>query len=109
MIENLLFKIVFQSLKDNLKRQQFSNLKRQQLQRKLVDNNSSNNEVFSTSSRVLYWDLVRRIETILTSKRKYKKLFPTTGLPWQEIYLLPSCRCCYRYPEKIKWPKTVIS
>ena len=62
---------------------------RQQLPRELVDNNSSNNEVSSTSSRVLYWDLVRRIETIPTSKRKYEELFLTTDLPWQEIYLLP--------------------
>ena len=46
-------------------------------------------DVFPTSSRVLYWDLVKNVETIPTPKFKCEGLFPTTDLPWQEIYLLP--------------------
>ena len=61
---------------------------KQQLQTAHTDTNDSK-DVFPTSSRVLYWDLVKKIEIIPTSKCKYEELFPTTDLPRQEIYLLP--------------------
>ena len=62
---------------------------KQQLQTAHTDTNDSKDVVFPTSSRVLYWDRVKKIEIIPTSKCKYEELFPTTDLPWQEIYLLP--------------------
>ena len=62
---------------------------KQQLQTAHANRHNSKDVVFPTSSRVLYWDLVKKIETIPTSKSKYEELFPTTDLPWQEIYLLP--------------------
>ena len=62
---------------------------KQQLQTAHADTHDSKDAVFPTSSRVLYWDLVKKIEAIPTSKCKYEELFPTTDLSWQEIYLLP--------------------
>ena len=61
---------------------------KQQLLTARADTNNSKDVVFPTSSRVLYWDLVKKIETMPTSKCRYEELFPTTDLPWQEIYLL---------------------
>ena len=50
--------------------------------------NVAHDFTFPNSSRVLYWDLVKKIGTTPTSKHKYEELFRTTDLPWQEIYLL---------------------
>ena len=54
-----------------------------------MDVNDSNNVTPPTSSRVLYCDLVKRIETIPTSRYKYEEIFLITDLPWREIYLWP--------------------
>ena len=54
---------------------------KQQLQTAHADTHNSKDVVFPTSSRVLYWDLVKKIEAIPTSKCKYEELFPTTDLP----------------------------
>ena len=54
---------------------------KQQLQTAHADTHDSKDVVFPTSSRVLYWDLVKKIEAIPTSKCKYEELFPTTDLP----------------------------
>ena len=68
---------------------EWKNILKQQLQMAQGDGNNSNDIVFPTTSRVLYWDLVKKFETNPTSKYKYEELFPTTDLPWQEIYLIP--------------------
>ena len=39
--------------------------------------------------RYLGRDLIRKIEKPPVSKYKYEQLFPTHGLPWKDIYLLP--------------------
>ena len=62
---------------------------KQQLQTAHANTSDFEDVAFPTSSRVLYWDLVKKIEITPTSKCKYEELFPTTDLPWQEIYLLP--------------------
>ena len=55
----------------------------------LSRNNESHDNTLPTSSKEVYWDLVRKIEKPLVSKLKYEHLFPTHDLPWKDIYLLP--------------------
>ena len=55
-----------------------------QLQNIQAFSNVAHDFTFLNSSRVLYWDLVKKIGTTPTSKHKYEELFPTTDLPWQE-------------------------
>ena len=66
---------------ENLMKVQFQNIQ--------TFPNVAHDFTFPNSSRVLYWDLVKKIGTTPTSKHKYEELYPTTDLPWQEIYLLP--------------------
>ena len=51
--------------------------------------NESHDNTLLTSSKELYWDLIRKIEKPPVSKFKYEQLFPTHDLPWKDIYLLP--------------------
>lgn len=44
-----------------------------------------------SSSKTIYWDLIKRIEIAPTAKRKYEVLYPTLDLSWEDIYLLPRC------------------
>ena len=55
----------------------------------LPRNNECHDNTFPTSSKVVYWDSIRRIEKPLVSKFKSEQLFPTHDLPWKDIYLLP--------------------
>ena len=55
----------------------------------LPRNNECHDNTFPTSSKEVYWDLIRKIEKPLVSKFKYEQLFPTHYLPWKDIYLLP--------------------
>ena len=55
----------------------------------LLRNNECHDNTFPTSSKEVYWDLIRKIEKPPVSKSKYKQLFPTHDLPWKDIYLLP--------------------
>ena len=83
-------KIIFTFLSKSCKECELKQLKQQQLQNTHANNNNSNEVAFPASSRMLYWEIVKKIETsIPTSKWKYEEQFPTTDLPWQEIYLLP--------------------
>ena len=55
----------------------------------LPRNNEYRDNTLPTSSKEVYWDLIRKIEKPLVSKFKYEQLFPTHNLPWKDIYLLP--------------------
>ena len=55
----------------------------------LSRNNESHDNTLPTSSKEVYWDLVRKIEKPPVSKLKYEQLFPTHDLPWKDTYLLP--------------------
>ena len=55
----------------------------------LPRNNECYDNTLPTSSKEVYWDLIRKIEKPLVSKFKYEQLFPTHNLPWKNIYLLP--------------------
>ena len=52
-------------------------------------NNECHDNTFLTSSKEVYWDLIRKIGKPPVSKSKYEKLFPTHDLPWKDFYLLP--------------------
>ena len=64
---------------------EWKNLLKGQLQNPIVKNNISQDAL----SRVLYWNLINKVESPPTSQRKYEETFPTVHLPWQKIYLLP--------------------
>ena len=55
----------------------------------LPKSNECHDNTLPTSSKEVYWDLIRKIEKPLVSKFKYEQLFPTHNLPWKDIYLLP--------------------
>ena len=55
----------------------------------LLRNNEYHDNTFPTSSKEVYWDLIRKTEKPPVSKSKYEQLFPTHDLPWKDIYLLP--------------------
>ena len=55
----------------------------------LARNSESHDNTLPTSSKEVYWDLIRKIEKLPVSKLKYEQLFPTHDLPWKDIYLLP--------------------
>ena len=52
-------------------------------------NSESYDNTLPTSSKKVYWDLIRKIEKPPVSKFKYEQLFPTHDLPWKDIYILP--------------------
>ena len=60
-----------------------------QLQNPIVNNNIAQDAPFPSTSRVLYWNLINKVESPLTSQRKYEETFPTVSLPWQKIHVLP--------------------
>ena len=68
---------------------EWRNLIKVQLQNIQTFFNVAHDLTFPNTSRVLYWDLVKKIGTTPTLKHKYEELFPTTDLPCQEIYLIP--------------------
>ena len=47
----------------------------------LLRNNECHDNTFPTSSKEVYWDLIRKIEKPPVSKSKYEQLFPTHDLP----------------------------
>ena len=67
---------------------EWKNLLKGQLQNPIV-NNISQDVPFPSTSTVLYWNLINKVESPPTSQRKYEETFPTVHLPWQKIYLLP--------------------
>ena len=74
-----------------------------QLQNTQTFSNVAHDFTFPNSSRVLYWDLVKKIGTTPTSKHKYEELFPTTDLPWQEIYLIPRTATLYSKTREFQY------
>ena len=44
---------------------------------------------FPSSSKTLYWEIIRKYEIGPTVKCRYEELYPMLELPWHEIYILP--------------------
>ena len=65
---------------------EWKNLLKGHLQNPIVNNNISQDAPFPSTSRVLYWNLINKVESPPTSKRKYEETSPTVHL---KIYLLP--------------------
>ncbi len=76
---------------------------KQQLQMVRADTHDSKDVVFPTTSKVPYWDLVKKIDAVPTPKRKYEELFSTTDLPRQDIYTLPRSVTVYSKTREFQY------
>ena len=55
----------------------------------LPEAHESQNSIFPSCSRYLYWQLIKKIEKPPISISKYELLFPLHDLSWKDIYVLP--------------------
>ena len=55
----------------------------------LPEAHESQDSIFPSCSRYLYWQLIKKIEKPPISISKYELLFPLHDLSWKDIYLLP--------------------
>ena len=60
---------------------EWKNLLKGQLQNPIVNNKISQDAPFPCTSWVLYWNLINKVESSLTSQRKYEETFSTVHLP----------------------------
>ena len=67
----------------------WKNFLREELSVQGLSSDNDTRTTFPSSSKTIYWELIKGIEIAPTAKSKYETLYPTFDLMWEDIYILP--------------------
>ena len=64
----------------------WKNFLKEELSVQSLSSDNDKRTTFPSSSKTIYWELIKRIEIAPTAKSKYEALYPTFDLTWEAIY-----------------------